>query len=403
MEEKKEKRYYWLKLNTTFFEQQPIKILRGAKNGDKYIVFYLNLLTYAAPKFGLLRLSDELPYSYQMLAAMTCTDIDVVNTAMTLLIQLGLVSIFDDGTIYLTGAEKMVGSEGEAAQRMRRLRSERKQEITAGEPEPEQNSEQCYEQCAHNVRTNSEQSAHIVKREKEAKRENKSLEIRDQRLEINMTDKERTSPMYISDTEVRARACDVILYSKDYIYESIRDYTDNTLRLKALQESYEQVAEQTGDHERLAYFEAIANAVRHPWNRQDLFDLQSMTSAQMAQVIFNINNQLWKGTHIEDVAKYTWTAIRATAKQVRGSTVRMSLCASDEADLREIAAKTRGYDGLQLMERAHEAIKAWYYHQEPQETPINVRYAIAACLSAGKIDEGLFVCDFSDIQFEDKQ
>ena len=120
MEEKKEKRYYWLKLNTTFFEQQPIKILRGAKNGDKYIVFYLNLLTYAAPKFGLLRLSDELPYSYQMLAAMTCTDIDVVNTAMTLLIQLGLVSIFDDETIYLTGAENMIGSVGEAAQRVRK-------------------------------------------------------------------------------------------------------------------------------------------------------------------------------------------------------------------------------------------------------------------------------------------
>ena len=45
----KEKRYYWLKLYDTFFENKTSKFLRRLPDGDKILIVYLKV-TIKAPK-----------------------------------------------------------------------------------------------------------------------------------------------------------------------------------------------------------------------------------------------------------------------------------------------------------------------------------------------------------------
>ena len=59
------------------------------------------------------------------LAEMTRTDIDTVIVAMELLKKIGLVEVMDDGALYMSQLETMVGSESGSAARMRKMRAKK--------------------------------------------------------------------------------------------------------------------------------------------------------------------------------------------------------------------------------------------------------------------------------------
>lgn len=119
-----EKRYYWLKLKNDFFKQDEILIMEEMDNGKDYVLFYLKLLCASVEHNGNLRFTDAIPYNERMLATITKTNIDIVRSAMAVLQELGMVEILDDQTIYMLQVESMIGTETEAAKRMRRVRSE---------------------------------------------------------------------------------------------------------------------------------------------------------------------------------------------------------------------------------------------------------------------------------------
>ena len=113
MEEQKREneRYYWLKLKKDFFKRHDVKIIEGMENGKDYVLFYLKLLCESLDHNGNLRFSDTIPYNESMLASITGTNIDVVRSAMKVLVGLNLIEIFDDQTIFMREVEKMTGSE----------------------------------------------------------------------------------------------------------------------------------------------------------------------------------------------------------------------------------------------------------------------------------------------------
>ena len=117
------KRYYWLKLDKDFFKRHDIKIVESMKNGKDYILFYLKLLCESTSHEGYLRFSPAIPYSEDMLATVTDTNIDVVRSAIKIFTTLGMMRVMDDGTLYLEQVEKMIGSETGAAIRMRQSRA----------------------------------------------------------------------------------------------------------------------------------------------------------------------------------------------------------------------------------------------------------------------------------------
>ena len=117
------KRYYWLKLDKDFFKRHDIKIVESMKNGKDYILFYLKLLCESTSHEGYLRFSPTIPYSEDMLATVTDTNIDVVKSAVKIFTTLGMMRVMDDGTLYLEQVEKMIGSETGAAVRKRQERA----------------------------------------------------------------------------------------------------------------------------------------------------------------------------------------------------------------------------------------------------------------------------------------
>lgn len=116
------KKYYWLKLNKDFFKRHDIRIIEEMENGKDYILFYLKLLLESVNHEGQLRFSDTVPYNEKMLSVITNTNIDIVRSAMKVLIELKMIEILDDSTIYMSEVLKITGSETEYARKKREYR-----------------------------------------------------------------------------------------------------------------------------------------------------------------------------------------------------------------------------------------------------------------------------------------
>ena len=117
------KKYYWLKLKRDFFKRHDIRIIEEMPNGKDYILFYLKLLLESIDHEGKLRFSDAIPYNEQMLSVVTNTNVDIVRSAMKIFIDLNMMDIFDDQTIYMAEVDKLIGSETEWAKKKRLQRT----------------------------------------------------------------------------------------------------------------------------------------------------------------------------------------------------------------------------------------------------------------------------------------
>lgn len=117
------KKYYWLKLKRDFFKRHDIRIVESMPNGKDYILFYLKLLLESIDHEGTLRFSETIPYNEHMLSVVTNTNIDTVKSAMKLFIELNMMTVFDDKTIYMNEVDKLIGSETANAERVRKHRA----------------------------------------------------------------------------------------------------------------------------------------------------------------------------------------------------------------------------------------------------------------------------------------
>jgi len=113
------KKYYWLKLKEDFFKRHDTQIIESMPNGKDYIIFYLKLLLESLSHEGALRFNENIPYSEDMLATITRTNVSVVRDAIRIFTQLGMMEIMDDGTYFMCEVKKMVGSETEYAEKKR--------------------------------------------------------------------------------------------------------------------------------------------------------------------------------------------------------------------------------------------------------------------------------------------
>jgi predicted phage replisome organizer len=115
-------KYYWLKLKRDFFKRHDIRIIEEMPNGKDYVLFYLKMLLESIDHGGELRFNETIPYNEQMLAVITHTNIDLVRSAMKVFIQLKMIEVLDNETIFMTEVHKMTGSETNWAQKKRLYR-----------------------------------------------------------------------------------------------------------------------------------------------------------------------------------------------------------------------------------------------------------------------------------------
>lgn len=126
-------RYYWLKLQETFFEDDTIDFIESQENGERYVLFYLKLCLKALKNEGkLIRYVGELlmPYDEVGIAKLTKTDVDTVRSALILFSKIGLIKRLDSGEIYLTQLNELIGTETSAAQRKRKQRINEKARLS---------------------------------------------------------------------------------------------------------------------------------------------------------------------------------------------------------------------------------------------------------------------------------
>lgn len=124
-----DKKKYWLKLYKDFLKSPQMKVIRKMENGAEYILFYVSLMLESIEEVGHLRFSESIPYNEKMLAEITDTDIDVARQALRIFEELNMVERLDDGTIFLPKMADMTGKECESAERVRKYRINKKEEL----------------------------------------------------------------------------------------------------------------------------------------------------------------------------------------------------------------------------------------------------------------------------------
>ena len=123
----KDTKFYWLQLKEDFFDDDAIEWLEEQPNGTAYSLFYLKLCLKSLRSNGILirKVGHMLiPYDEVKLGEMTKTPSDTVLIAMNLLLKIGLVQKLENGALYMTQVERMIGSKSIGAfkkqqQRMR--------------------------------------------------------------------------------------------------------------------------------------------------------------------------------------------------------------------------------------------------------------------------------------------
>ena len=166
-----DKRFYWIKLKTDFFEQDAIDFLLSQTNGSDYIALYIKLCTMTANTNGQLatQIGEILiPYDAQKIARDTkYFSVDTVVVAMELFKKLGLIYESNDNVLQIANYENMVGSETKWAEKKRVYREKQKL-------------------LGHSSGQEQRQKKDIVRQEYR----DKSIEIRDKSIDI---DKEKDS------------------------------------------------------------------------------------------------------------------------------------------------------------------------------------------------------------------
>ena len=102
--------YYYLKLKEDFYDSEDIKILESMTNGYLYSNLLMKLYLKSLKNGGKLIFKDYIPYDTEMIATITGHNKDVVEKALKIFEAMKLITILDNGTIFMLDMQKMIGS-----------------------------------------------------------------------------------------------------------------------------------------------------------------------------------------------------------------------------------------------------------------------------------------------------
>ena len=123
-----EKRFFWLKLRETFFNETYIKAMRTFKNGDSLVLTYLEMALYSLKSNGVIERGELTQSLADEISIAINEPVPRVKKAIEMLTK-ARVAELDGDRLYLTEMMKLMGSESTSAERMRRLRSRKSDEL----------------------------------------------------------------------------------------------------------------------------------------------------------------------------------------------------------------------------------------------------------------------------------
>lgn len=113
------KKYYYLKLKENFFDNDEMIILESMQDGYLYSNILLKLYLRSLKYSGRLMFNDRIPFNSTMLAQVTRHNVGVVEKAMGLFADLGLIEVMESGAIYVMDIQNFIGSSSSEADRQR--------------------------------------------------------------------------------------------------------------------------------------------------------------------------------------------------------------------------------------------------------------------------------------------
>ncbi|MCU6714503.1 phage replisome organizer N-terminal domain-containing protein [Megasphaera butyrica] len=122
-------RIYFYRLGLDFMLDETIEWLEEEDKSQIYAYFYLKLCLAFLRKDGLIQRNvgeRKLPCSMEYIAHKTRVPVHIVKQGLPKLEHVGLIKKMEDGRYYIPTLLEHLGSECDAARRMRRMRSRQK-------------------------------------------------------------------------------------------------------------------------------------------------------------------------------------------------------------------------------------------------------------------------------------
>ena len=148
-ESKTNGRYYYLMLKENFFESDDLIFLESMENGYLYSNILLKLYLKSLKEKGRLMYKDRIPYNSKMISQITRHNIDVVDKAIKIFKELGILDILDNGAIYMLDIENFIGKSSTNADRQRQYQrriNQEKQELLPECKNSNKNSNKNYDE-----------------------------------------------------------------------------------------------------------------------------------------------------------------------------------------------------------------------------------------------------------------
>ena len=121
-----EKRYYWLKLYDTFFDNKTSKFLRKLPDGDKILLVYLKLQLKLLKSEGVFVYEHLYDSIAEEIALTLDEDVNIVKLLLTALEKTKSIEFLNNNTFMLSEMQDLIGSEGSSAERVRKHRKKYK-------------------------------------------------------------------------------------------------------------------------------------------------------------------------------------------------------------------------------------------------------------------------------------
>ena len=118
------RKYYYLKLKENYFDEDAIVLLESMQDGILYSNILLKLYLKSLKNGGKLQLDENIPYTAQMIATITRQQVGTVERALQIFLKLGLVEPLQNGALYMSNIELLIGQSSTEGERKRRARLE---------------------------------------------------------------------------------------------------------------------------------------------------------------------------------------------------------------------------------------------------------------------------------------
>ena len=122
-----EKKYYWLKLKETYFDNPKIKMLRKIAGGDTFTIIYLKMQLMSIRDEGILKYEGIDTDFANEIALKIDEDVENVKVVLSYLEKQSLIDFNESqNEMILYEASQSIGSECESAERVRAFRERQK-------------------------------------------------------------------------------------------------------------------------------------------------------------------------------------------------------------------------------------------------------------------------------------